>query len=126
MGMAFLDYWHTGEYVCRETYTPSDKIETLEDFYVNIDKDSKTPIKEYVANDLPFEAYIKLQKQDKNTGKVVTYSNATFSLYKLNEKTNEWERVNCKVGNQYFDTWTTNKEGIARTETKLEARYIQS
>ena len=110
-----------GEYTVNETYTPSAEIETVEQFYVTIDRDSKTPIKELVENDLPFEAYIKLQKQDKNTGKFVTYSNATFELYKLNEDTNKWEQVKCKVGNQYFSSWTTNNEGIARTETKLEA-----
>ena len=110
-----------GEYTVNETYTPSAEIETVEQFYVTIDRDSKTPIKELVENDLPFEAYIKLQKQDKNTRKSVTYSNATFELYKLNEDTNKWEQVKCKVGNQYYTSWTTNNEGIARTETKLEA-----
>lgn len=110
-----------GEYTVNEIYTPSAEIETVEQFYVTIDRDSKTPIKELIENDLPFEAYIKLQKQDKKTGKFVTYSNATFELYKLNENTNKWEQVKCKVGNQYYTSWTTNNEGIARTETKLEA-----
>lgn len=110
-----------GEYTVNETYTPSPEIETVEQFYVTIDRDSKTPIKELVANDLPFEAYIKLQKQDKNTGKFVTYSNATFELYRQNEDTKQWEQVECKVGDKYFKTWTTNSEGIAKTETKLEA-----
>ena len=77
-----------GEYTVNETYTPSPEIETVEQFYVTIDRDSKTPVKELVENDLPFESYIKLQKQDKKTGKFVTYSNATFELYRLNEETN--------------------------------------
>ena len=110
-----------GEYTVNETYTPSPEIETVEQFYVTIDRDSKTPVRELVENDLPFESYIKLQKQDKKTGKFVTYSNATFELYRLNEETNKWEQVECKVGNQYFKSWTTNNEGIARTENKLEA-----
>ena len=110
-----------GEYTVNETYTPSAEIEAVEQFYVTIDRDSKTPIKELVENDLPFEAYIKLQKQDKKTGRFVTYSNATFELYKLNEDTKKWEQVQCKVGDKYFKSWTTNNEGIAKTETKLEA-----
>lgn len=110
-----------GEYTVNETYTPSSQIETVKEFYVNIDKNSKTPIREYVENDLPFEAYIKLQKKDKNTGKFVTYSNATFSLYKLNTSNNQWEQVQCKVGDKYYKSWTTNKDGIAKTETKLAA-----
>ena len=110
-----------GEYTVNETYTPSPEIETVEEFYVTIDKDSKTPIKELIANDLPFEAYIKLQKQDKDTGELVIYSNAIFELYKLNEDNNKWEQVRCKVGNNYYTSWSTNNEGIARTEEKLEA-----
>ncbi len=122
--MEYLVYWHTGDYTVNETYTPSPEIETVEEFYVTIDKDSKTPVKEMVANDLPFTAYIKLIKQDKKTGKVVTLSNATFSLYKLNEENNTWEKITCKVGKDYFTSWTTDREGIARTENKLEAgRY---
>lgn len=114
-----------GEYTVNETYTPSSEIETVEQFYVTIDRDSKTPVKELVENDLPFEAYIKLQKQDKKTGKFVTYSNATFELYRFNEDTRKWEQVKCKVGNQYFTSWTTNSEGIARTENKLEAGHYK-
>lgn len=110
-----------GEYTVNETYTPSPEIETVEEFYVTIDEDSKTPIKEIIANDLPFEAYIKLQKQDKDTGELVIYSNAIFELYKLNEDNNKWEQVRCKVGNNYYTSWSTNNEGIARTEEKLEA-----
>ncbi len=124
MGMALLDYWHIGEYVVNESFTPSPEIETVETFYVNIDQDSKSPIKEYVENDLPFTSYIKLIKQDKKTGKNVTLSNATFSLYKYNEDNRQWDRVVCKVGNNYYDTWTTDSNAIVNTENKLEAgRY---
>lgn len=110
-----------GWYTCNETYTPSPEIETVEEFYVNINQDSKTPIKEYVENDLPFESFIKMVKKDKDTGKLVTFSNATFKLSKYNEETKKWERQQCKVGNQYFDTWTTNELGIVNTETKMQA-----
>lgn len=109
-----------GEYMVVETYTPSSEIDTVAPFYVNIDKNSNTPIKELIENDLPFETYIKIQKQDKSTGKLITYSNATFELYKLNESTNEWEQVSCKVGDNYHTSWSSNHNGIARTETKLE------
>ena len=110
-----------GEYQVRETNTPSDKIETVEDFYVNINKNSDGVIKEFVENDLPFESYIKMIKQDKKTGKIVTLSNTSFSLYKLNEQTGEYEKVSCKVGNIKVDTWTTDKTGTAYTEDKLPA-----
>ncbi len=110
-----------GEYTVNETYTPSPEINKVAEFYVRIDKDSRVPIKEYVENDSPFSAYIKLEKKDIETGKYVVYSNATFELYKLGEDNRTWEKVQCKVRNEYFDSWTTNSEGIAMTETKLEA-----
>lgn len=98
-----------GEYTVNETYTPSPEINTVAEFYVNIDKDSRTPIREYVENDSPFSSYLKLEKKDKETGKYVVYSNATFELYKLNEN-NKWEKVQCKVKNEYFDSWTTDEK----------------
>ena len=110
-----------GEYTVRETYTPSPEVNTVEDFYVTIDRESNTPVRELVENDSPFEAYLKLQKKDKESGKFVTFSNATFKLEKFNEDTNKWEKVQCKVKDQYFETWTTDSEGIAKTETKVEA-----
>ena len=110
-----------GNYTVNETYCPSDKINPVQEFYVTIDKNSDGVIKELVENDTPFQSYIKLVKTDKNTGKTVTFSNTTFSLYKLNERTNEWERVSCKLGKESFDKWTTDENGIAYTETKLDA-----
>lgn len=110
-----------GHYTVNETYCPSDRINPVEEFYVNIDKNSDGVIKELVENDTPFESYIKLIKLDKKTGKKVTLNNTTFSLYKLNEETNEWERVSCKIGKETFDTWTTDENATAYTETKLEA-----
>ncbi len=110
-----------GEYTCYETNTPSDKINTVQPFYIKIDRNSDGVIKEFVENDTPFESYLKLVKIDKNTEKKVTLSNATFKLDRLNEKTNEWERVTCKLGKETFDSWKTDENGVAYTETKVKA-----
>ena len=110
-----------GHYTVNETYCPSDRINPVEEFYVSIDKNSDGVIKELIENDTPFESYLKLVKVDEKTGKKVTLNNTTFSLYKLNEETNEWERVSCKIGKETFDTWTTDENATAYTETKLEA-----
>lgn len=109
-----------GEYTVYETYTPSDEIETVEPFYIKIDRNSNGVIKEYIENDAPFESYLKMVKIDKNTGKKVTFSNATFKLYRLNEN-NEWEKVKCKTGLFHTDKWKTDKTGLAVTEDKLPA-----
>lgn len=110
-----------GEYTCYETNTPSDKINTVQPFYIKIDRNSDGVIKEFVENDTPFESYLKLVKIDKNTDKKVTLSNATFKLDRLNEKTNEWERVTCKLGKETLDSWKTDEYGVAYTETKVKA-----
>lgn len=110
-----------GEYTCYETNTPSDKINTVQPFYIKIDRNSDGVIKEFVENDTPFESYLKLVKIDKNTEKKVTLSNATFKLDRLNEKTNEWERVTFKLGKETFDSWKTDENGVAYTETKVKA-----
>ena len=110
-----------GDYTVNETYCPSDKVNPVQEFYVKIDKNSSGAIKELIENDTPFQSYIKMIKVDKKTGKQVTLSNATFSLYKLNETTNEWEKVSCKVGKKSYDTWTTDENATAYTETKLDA-----
>lgn len=110
-----------GEYTCYETNTPSDKINTVQPFYIKIDRNSDGVIKEFVENDTPFESYLKLVKIDKNTGKKVTLSNATFKLDRLNEKTNEWESVTCKLGKETFNSWETDENGVAYTETKVKA-----
>ncbi len=109
-----------GEYTVHETYTPSDEIETVEPFYIKIDRNSDGVIKEFIENDLPFESYLKMIKIDKNTGKKVTFSNATFKLYRLNDN-NEWEKVKCKTGLFNTDQWKTDKTGLAVTEDKLPA-----
>lgn len=110
-----------GKYTVNETYCPSDKINPVQEFYIDINENSDGVIKEVVENDTPFQSYIKLVKMDKKTEKIVIFSNTTFSLYKLNEETNEWERVSCKLGKESFDKWTTDENGIAYTETKLDA-----
>ena len=119
-GHGVSGYLAYGNYTVSETITPSSTIEAVEDFTITIDEDGEV-IKEVVVNNAPFEAFIKLIKYDYDSGETVTYTNATFKLYKLDEETNEWEEVGCKVGKTTYYEWTTDEEGIAYTETKLEA-----
>ncbi len=67
-----------GEYTVNETYTPSPEIETVEQFYVTIDKDSKTPVKELVANDYPFEGIFKTSKNKIKDRKICNLFKCNF------------------------------------------------
>ena len=120
-GHGISDFLAYGKYVVSETYVPDSDINRVEEFTVTIDENSDGAIKEVIANDSPFTAYIKMVKKDKKTGKTVTYSNATFELYKYDRATREWNLVQCKVGSKYYREWTTDDEGKCETETPLDA-----
>ena len=121
-GHGISGYLAYGEYTVKETNCPYNDIEPLtETFTVTIDEDSAEPIQEFVINNEPFQSYIKLIKYDEDSGEVVTYSNATFKLYMLDEDTEEWEEVSCKLGKTTYTEWTTDENGIAYTETKLDS-----
>ena len=109
-----------GEYTVNETIVPSPEMNKVDEFYVTIDKNYDGVIKELVENDTPFESYLKIIKVDQKTGKKITFSNATFKLYKLNRDTNEWEETSCKIGKERTFTWTTDENAVAYTEDKLE------
>ena len=115
-GYAETKYLPFGTYIVHQISGWNDR-ELIEDFEVKISKNEK--IYRYILNNKEFESYIKLVKIDGETGKTVTLNSATFSLYKLNEKNNEWEQVSCKVGKDYVTTWTTDENGEAYTENKL-------
>ena len=110
-----------GIYYVKETVTP-EGLNKVKDFIVTISNNSIEPTQNWrVENDIPFTSYIKIIKKDKKTGNNVIFSNATFKIYKYNETTGEYDiEVKCKVGHNYYSSWTTNNEGIAYTETKLE------
>lgn len=109
-----------GNYVLNETFNPYDGVNMVKEFEVNLTENSETPTQNWrIENDTPFRAYLKLVKKDANSNKYVVFSNATFELYRLNELTNEWELVRCKVGKDYYEKWVTDNTATAYTETKL-------
>ncbi len=120
-GHGVSDFLAYGDYVVSETHVPENDINQVEDFTVTIDKDSDGVIKEVVENDSPFTSYIKMVKKDKKTGKTVTFSNATFELYRYDKATKEWNLVQCKVGSNYYREWSTDENGICETQVKLSA-----
>ena len=121
-----------GKFICKETFTPKD-YESAQDFTFSITKDETEimevaqKVKHIVVNNNPLEAYIKLIKKDKATGKVVTLSNATFTI-KANEDIYDrgtgkiiWkkgETIKQKVGSTTYSSFTTNaKNMIVATES---------
>ena len=121
-GFAETKYLPYGDYTIHQI-SGWDNREFVKDIPVKISINNKTY--RYLINNRDFESYIKMVKKDADTGKTVTLSNATFSLYRLNEENNEWEKVKTKVGNKYYDSWTTDDNGIAITENKLVSGHYK-
>ncbi len=115
-----------GKYIGKETVTPKD-FESAGDFTFSITKDDSEvqeiaqKVKDIIINNEQLEAYIKLVKKDKDTGKTVTLNNATFQikaaedvydrgngklLYKAGDV------ITQKIGNTTYDSFTTNANNI--------------
>lgn len=143
-----------GKFIGKETKTPKD-FETASDFYFSITQDESEiediakKVKDIIINNEQLETYIKLIKKDKETGKIVSASSATFKMKAMediydrgNNKIlyKKGETIKQKIGSTTYDTFTTNSEnlivpansysnkndeiGSVTTPLKLEVRQI--
>ncbi|MBQ9298799.1 MAG: hypothetical protein IJ223_07265 [Clostridia bacterium] len=125
-GNAYTDYLPYGEYIVKETITPKD-YETAEDFVFEIAEDeSEIPdvtkkVKNIFVNNEQLEAYLKIIKKDKATGKLITASSAIFQIKAVQDVLDrasgtiiykEGELVSQKIGNTLFNSFSTNSENI--------------
>ncbi len=125
-GDAYSEALPYGRYIGKETKTPKD-FETASDFYFSITEDESEivdiakKVKDIVINNEQLETYIKLIKKDKNTGKIVSASSATFKIKAMediydrgNNKIlyKKGETITQKIGSTTYDTFTTNSENI--------------
>ena len=98
-----------GTYTVKETKSPVDYLPS-KDITVVIDKDSRLPQTWRVVNNKPFEAIIKIVKEDIDTGKTVLKAGTEFKIYNLDTK----EYVGYWAWNplpHYVDSWKTDKTG---------------
>lgn len=105
-----------GTYLVRETEVPAG-MEQVKDFVVEVMEDSRTPQFWRVFNDKPFEAYLRIKKVDKSTGRTILLAGATFQIKNL--KTGE--KVVQKVGDKKIHEFVTDETGTVTTPLKLGA-----
>lgn len=105
-----------GTYLVRETKVP-EGMEQVKDFMVEVKEDNRTPQFWRVFNDKPFEAYLRIKKVDKSTGRTVLLAGATFQIKDL--KTGE--KVVQKVGDKKIHEFVTDETGTVTTALKLKA-----
>ena len=115
-----------GKFIVKETRTPKD-YESAADFTFSITDDESEitdiakKVKDIVVNNEQLETYIKLIKKDKTTGKVVSFSNATFQIKATRDIYDratgkilykKGEAVTQKIGSTTYNSFTTNAKNM--------------
>ena len=100
-----------GTYIVHQTKTVNDA-EYAADFEVQVTENEKTY--EYVINNAPYQAFVKVTKVDSETGKAIALSGAGFEIYRA-DKT----KVIMTVEGKEYSTFYTDSNGIVMTPSTL-------
>ena len=100
-----------GTYIVHQTQTVNDA-EYAADFEVQVTENEKTY--EYVINNAPYQAFVKVTKVDSETGKAIALSGAGFEIYRA-DKT----KVVMTVEGKEYSTFYTDTNGIVMTPSTL-------
>lgn len=90
--------------------------EFMPDFTVYIAQDGKTY--KYLINNAPFEAYLKITKVDRETGKTIPYAGAGFEIYDASG--NKISQTFTYPKKTTIDVFYTSDEGYLITPEKLD------
>lgn len=81
-----------------------------------VSKENQDTVK-YIINNRNFTSYVKLQKKDSETGKLITLSNTSFKI--KNADTGEY--LTQKVADKTYDTWKTSDKGLIQLPLEVKA-----
>lgn len=110
-----------GVYIGCETKTPENH-QTIEDFEVTIQEDQEQ--KHFIFNDAPYEAHLKIVKQDAETGKVIKLPNTTFKIKNLDTDTYVEQSLFYPLPFKTTE-FKTNDQGELITQIKLQSGNYQ-
>lgn len=82
----------------------TDMLETEFTFQVEYENQET---KRYIINNRPFTSYLKIVKQDAETGKTIILDNATFKIWSYDDNA----YVDQKVGEDHYTEFTTDENG---------------
>lgn len=105
-----------GSYVGKQIKGKMDTELVENTFTFTVSKENQDTIK-YIINNRLFTSYVKLQKVDSETGKVITASNTTFKI--KNADTGEY--LTQKVADTTYDTWKTSDKGMIQLPLEVKA-----
>ncbi len=92
----------------------TDKVKDSWEFVVS--KENQDTIK-YIINNRNFTSYVKLQKKDSETGKLITMTNTSFKIKNADTK----EYLTQKVADKTYDTWKTSDKGYFQLPLEVKA-----
>ncbi len=105
-----------GDFVIKQVKGKMDTELVEKTFTFTVSKENQDTIK-YIINNRLFTSYVKIQKVDSETGKLITMSNTSFKI--KNAETGEY--LTQKVGETTFDTWKTTDKGMIQLPLEVKA-----
>lgn len=105
-----------GSYVAKQIKGKMDTELVENTFTFTVAKENQDTIK-YIINNRLFTSYVKIQKVDSETGKLITASNTTFKI--KNADTGEY--LTQKVADTTYDTWKTSDNGMIQLPLEVKA-----
>lgn len=110
-----------GVYKVKQTKAAVDTEIYEKEWTFTVEKENQETIR-YIINNRPFTSYLKLVKEDAETGKQIVLDSATFKIKNL--KTNKY--VTQKIGETTNDTWSTDDRGYVVLPLQLKAGDYQA
>jgi len=95
-----------GDYVVKQVKGKIDTLNVKDTWIFSVNEEYQETIK-YIVNNRRFMTYLRLQKKDLETGKLITMSNTSFTI--KNADTNEL--LTQKVGDKTYSVWETTNAG---------------
>lgn len=105
-----------GDFIIKQVKGKMDTELVENTFTFTVAKENQDTIK-YIINNRLFTSYVKLQKKDAETGKLITISNTSFKI--KNADTGEY--LTQKVGEKTYDTWKTTNKGMIQLPLEVKA-----
>lgn len=105
-----------GSYIGKQVKGKMDTELVENTFTFTVSKENQDTIK-YIINNRLFTSYVKIQKVDSETGKLITASNTSFKI--KNADTGEY--LTQKVADTTHDTWKTSDKGMIQLPLEVKA-----
>lgn len=92
----------------------TEKVKDTWEFVVS--KENQDTIK-YIINNRNFTSYVKLEKRDSETGKLITLNNTSFKI----KTADTGEYLSQKVADKTYSTWKTSDKGYIQLPLEVKA-----